>query len=313
MCAMNVNVSVVAIAVAGVYYFWPRQNVFLTRQRRRVRILEVEQLSRDTKRFRLSLGDKNKVLGLPTGKNIVIFSPNPKSSLIYLHGKWNGRPDPDQGRPEISRTYTPVTSNDTLGYFDIVVKVYQPGTVKMPDGNEVTWHDGGKGSLFLDSKKPGDEMEINGPVGSNEYVGRGIFKVSGKALTAKHFGMLAGGAGITPMLQILQAALRDEEDASTFSLLYANKTEEDILFRQTLDSLAEQSNGRFNVHYTLDRPPAEWKGSQGFISQEMIEDCLPAPAKETMILMCGPAPMIEFACKKSLQVLGYEEKAIVAL
>ena len=37
-------------------------------------------------------------------------------------------------------------------------KVHRPGVVKMPDGREITWENGGKGSLFLDSKKPGAEI-----------------------------------------------------------------------------------------------------------------------------------------------------------
>lgn len=311
MYAMNVHVSVFAIAVSAVLYLWPRRHVFLTRQRKRVRILDVTRLSHDTKRFRLALDDEKRVLGLPIGNHIMIFSPNPKSSLIYLCGKWNGELDPDEGRPEVHRCYTPVTGNETLGYFDIVVKVYHPGTVSMPDGTEVTWNDGGKGSLFLDNKKPGDEIEINGPFGVNEYVGRGIFKASGRSITARKFGMIAGGTGITPMLQIVQSALQDEADTSSFSLLYANKKEEDILFRATLDELAEQSKGRFQVQYTIDLPSEDWKGKTGFISRDMIQEYLPAPSRDTLILMCGPSAMIEVACKTNLKALAYDEKAMV--
>lgn len=311
MYAMNVHVSVFAIAVSAVFYLWPRRHVFLTRQRKRVRILDIAQLSHDTKRFRLSLDNESRVLGLPIGKAIAIYSPNPKSSLIYLCGKWNGVLDPDEGRPEVYRCYTPVTGNDTLGYFDIVVKVYHPGTVTMPDGSEVTWNDGGKGSLFLDGKKPGDELEIEGPVGCNEYLGRGVFKASGRSIAAKKFGLIAGGTGITTMLQLVQAALGDVEDTSSFSLLYANKTEDDIIFRDTLDNLAKKSNGRFQVQYTVDLPSHDWQGNTGFISQALLEKCLPAPGRDTLILMCGPSPMIENACRPNLQSLGYDKKAMV--
>merc|ERR1711920_303071 len=131
---------------------------------------------------------------------------------------------------------------------------------KMPDGREMNWSDGGKSSLFLDSKSVGDEIEIMGPVGGNEYLGNGTFKLPGRTATVKNIGMMAGGTGLTPMLQVAQAVLRDPTDTSNLSLIYANKTADDILCRDLLDDLVAQSYGRFNVTYTLDFPPMGWKG-----------------------------------------------------
>jgi len=204
-----------------------------------------------------------------------------------------------------------VTGNEVSGYVDLVVKVYKPGTVKMPDGKEMAWEDGGKGSMFLDSKKPGDWVDIMGPLGVNEYLGRGTFKLPGKTVTVKHVGMMAGGTGLTPMLQVVQAAIRDPGDTTNFYMIYANKTENDILCREMLDDLASKSKGRFKLYYTLDFPPAGWKHKTGFITQEMIKSCLPPPSADTLVLMCGPPPMIEFACKKNLEALGYDKKTFV--
>jgi cytochrome-b5 reductase len=64
----------------------------------------------------------------------------------------------------------------------------------------------------------------------------------------------------------------------------------------------------FKFWYTLDRPPGAWKYSTGFVSIEMIESHLPAPGKDTLILMCGPPPMLKFACIPSLEKLGYTEE-----
>ena len=44
-------------------------------------------------------------------------------------------------------------------------------------------------------------FKYQGPLGVNEYLGRGTFKLPGKTITVKHVGMMAGGTGITPMLQ----------------------------------------------------------------------------------------------------------------
>lgn len=55
--------------------------------------------------------------------------------------------------------------------------------------------------LYLDSKKVGDYIDIMGPLGVNEYLGAGVFKLPGRTITVKHVGMMAGGTGLTPMLQ----------------------------------------------------------------------------------------------------------------
>lgn len=50
---------------------------------------------------------------------------------------------------------------------------------------------------------------------------------------------------------------------------------------------------------------AGWKYSKGFISADMISANLPKPADDTLIIMCGPPPMINFACTPNLDKLGY--------
>ena len=128
--------------------------------------------------------------------------------------------------------------------------------------------------------------------------------------TAKHFGMIAGGTGITPMLQIMHATLRDEPNSDiTVSLLYANQSEDDILVREELEGAVKKYGGRFKLNYTLDRPPEGWNGEEGFITREMIEKCLPAAAGDgsVQILMCGPPPMVKFACLPNLEALGFKK------
>jgi len=310
-CLKWAAIICIALSIYLHYKGWNEElKEFLNKERQKVEILDIKELSHDTKRFRLSLGNDKTILGLPVGKHLVVYVPNPAHCLSS--GKWNGKEDPDKLKEEIERKYTPVTGNETPGYVDLVVKVYRPGTVRMPDGKEVIWEDGGKGSLFLDQKKVGDFLEIKGPVGLNEYLGKGEFKLPGRKAKFKEVGMMAGGTGLTPMLQVVTAALRDPDDGTEFTLLYANKTEGDILCRDLLEEAARGSNGRFKLHYTLDFPPEGWQHKTGFITQEMIKECLPGPSKDTLVLMCGPPPMVEFACKKNLEALGYDKTSMVA-
>ena len=50
---------------------------------------------------------------------------------------------------------------------------------------------------------------------------------------------------------------------------------------------------------------SEWKYSKGFINEDMIKANLPEPSDDTIILMCGPPPMVQFACIPNLDKLGY--------
>jgi cytochrome-b5 reductase len=107
------------------------------------------------------------------------------------------------------------------------------------------------------------------------------------------FGMIAGGTGITPMLQIIRAILKNPSDKTQISLIFANVNEEDILLRKDLEQLARDESKRFKLYLVLNNPPAEgWEGGVGFVTEDMIKEHCPKPAKDIKILMCGPPPMI---------------------
>lgn len=91
----------------------------------------------------------------------------------------------------------------------------------------------------------------------------------------RRFGMIAGGTGITPMLQIIRAIIRGRprsggKDTTEVDLIFANVNEEDILLREDLDALAAEDD-KFRVYYVLDKPPESWDGGVGFVSTEMIK------------------------------------------
>lgn len=108
----------------------------------------------------------------------------------------------------------------------------------------------------------------------------------------KHMGMIAGGTGLAPMYQLILEALNSEGDDTKITLLYANKSEADILLKERLDKLAAQHPSRFNVVYSLDDTPSGWKGEKGFVSKAMVQEHMPAPADGTRIFVCGPPGMV---------------------
>lgn len=171
-------------------------------------------------------------------------------------------------------------------------------------------------SHHLDNLKVGDTLDMKGPKGHLTYLGKGKFTIQQvrkplEERSAKHFGMIAGGTGITPMLQVLDAIFKYTDDTTTTAnLLFANQTEDDILVREELEDLEKKFPGRFKLHYTLDRPSKGWKYSTGFIDKDMIAKYVlkDGSVDGSQVFMCGPPAMIKFACLPNLKELGCDKK-----
>lgn len=58
--------------------------------------------------------------------------------------------------------------------------------------------------------------------------------------------------------------------------------------------------------------PSDWSYSSGFVTYDMIKDHLPAPSSDVLIVLCGPPPMIQYACLPNLDKLGHKTENIFA-
>lgn len=206
-------VSVVALLLGALFLFTSsrKRTVLPLDDFRAFPLIRKDVLSHDTARFTFSLPGGH-VLGLPTGQHI---------SLRYLEK------DKDTGKStQVMRSYTPVTDNNTVGEVSLVIKVYRANAhPKFPGGGKMSQH--------LDSLRIGDTIDVKGPKGHMEYLGRGgnfWVKPVGKPLSTRRseqFVMIAGGTGITPMLQVLHCMFRNpgNEPSVRANLLYANQCE----------------------------------------------------------------------------------------
>ncbi|XP_060213765.1 NADH-cytochrome b5 reductase-like protein isoform X1 [Lycium barbarum] len=172
-----------------------------------------------------------------------------------------------EGKPKYCiRPYTPISDPEANGYFDLLIKVY-------PEG---------KMSQHFASLKPGDVLAVKGPIEKLRY----------SPNMKKHIGMIAGGSGITPMLQVIEAILKNPDDNTQVSLVYANVSPDDILLKKKLDVLAA-THLNLKVFYTVDNPTNDWRGGIGYVSKDMVVKGLPLPGDDTLILVCGPPGMIK--------------------
>jgi cytochrome-b5 reductase len=108
----------------------------------------------------------------------------------------------------------------------------------------------------------------------------------------KNFYMVAGGTGITPIYQIIQFITENELELSpNLTLLFANRTEDDILLQNELKEF-EEKNPKVKVFYSVDKSIKEnWNGFVGYIDEEKVAKSMGDFAKDipnTVFLSCGP-------------------------
>ncbi|NJN34825.1 MAG: hypothetical protein HC817_11805 [Saprospiraceae bacterium] len=72
----------------------------------------------------------------------------------------------------------------------------------------------------------------------------------------KTYYLFGAGSGITPLMSILKTTL-ETEPASTVFLLYGNREEASIMFKNALDSLQTRYTGQLFVEHILSQPKRE--------------------------------------------------------
>ncbi|MED6163081.1 nitrate reductase NADH 2 [Stylosanthes scabra] len=220
----------------------PAQSVALNpREKIPCKLVSKTSISHDVRLFRYALPHEDQKLGLPVGKHIFVCAA--------IDGKF------------CMRAYTPTSGADEVGHFDLLVKVYFKDVhPKFPNGGLMSQH--------LDSLS---SIDVKGPLGHIEYTGRGNFLIHGKQRFATNLTMVAGGTGITPIYQVAQAILKDPEDRTKMYVVYANRTEDDILLREKLDLWAKEYGDRFKVWYVVEKAREEWEYSVGVHNRERAE------------------------------------------
>ncbi|CAI0384892.1 unnamed protein product [Linum tenue] len=204
--------------------------------------------------------------------------PTPTSVLGLPIGQHISCRGKDSQGEEVIKPYTPTTLDSDVGSFELVIKMYPQGRM----------------SHHFREMRVGESLAVKGPKGRFRY----------QPGQVRAFGMLAGGSGITPMFQVARAILENPKDQTKVHLIYANVTHDDILLKEELEGLASRYPDSFKIYYVLNQPPEVWNGGVGFVSKEMIQTHLPAPAADIQILRCGPPPMNK-AMAAHLEAIGY--------
>jgi CDP-4-dehydro-6-deoxyglucose reductase, E3 len=186
-------------------------------------------------------------------------------------------------KPLIMRSYS-ISSKPTKGQFELCVKL-------MPEG---------KGSNYLNSLKPGEEIEFIGPVGHFTF----------KTDPDKRVLLIGTGTGLAPLKSILEEQLPNNPNQK-FYLLFGVRHIKDLFYQDKLAALAAQ-HPNFTYTTTLSQPESPgWEtqgGAQGRVTAH-LEKIPPKDLQNTNAYICGLKDMV-LQVQEMLQQKGLPKEAV---
>ncbi|MEZ5825591.1 MAG: 2Fe-2S iron-sulfur cluster-binding protein [Geminicoccaceae bacterium] len=126
-----------------------------------------------------------------------------------------------------------------------------------------------------------------------------------------HYLAFAGGSGITPVLSILKSVLGEEPQA-VFTLVYANRAVDTIMFREELEDLKNRFMGRFSLVHVLESDAQDIELFKGRVDGAKCDALFEHWIDITTVdqaLICGPEPMM-LAIADALKRHGLPEERI---
>jgi ring-1,2-phenylacetyl-CoA epoxidase subunit PaaE len=156
-------------------------------------------------------------------------------------------------------------------------------TVKVTEGGIV--------STYLNQYcKEGMEIDVLPPLGN--------FVAKIDPSHKKQYVLIGAGSGITPLMSILRSVI-EKEPQSKVMLLYGNRNENYIIFKNELQRLTTQFPERLKVIHSLSRPEAQWTGFVGRLDRNRVKEILNKELQNTDLqkeyFICGPSGMMDEA------------------
>jgi predicted ferric reductase len=118
----------------------------------------------------------------------------------------------------------------------------------------------------------------------------------------KNLMFIAGGVGITPFLSMIRS-MHHTGNWRPVTLLYACRTEADLLVREELSAIEESPNARLRLVHVLSSPGKTWHGLCGHVKGDLIRQHLAASLETQGFYVCGPPAMVK-AVAQVLRQMG---------
>jgi ring-1,2-phenylacetyl-CoA epoxidase subunit PaaE len=167
-------------------------------------------------------------------------------------------------------------------------------TIKKIKGGKVT-------NYLAENLSIGDSLEVTAPSGQ--------FYINPEPAHQKHYVMIAGGSGITPIYSMIGAILKFEPK-SKITLLYANRTSNSILFKEKIKKWVEKFPGQLEVQHFLSEEENPQNAIKGYVSRISIEEIVNRYCQNRLdFYLCGPEIMTT-KLMGDLQYLGISKEKI---
>lgn len=129
--------------------------------------------------------------------------------------------------------------------------------------------------------QPGTKAYLDGPYG--------VF-TSDHYEDSAGFVFIAGGIGITPIMSML-VTLVDRNDERPLLLIYANKSWEDVTYREEIEAFKEKLD--LTIIHVLKEPPEDWTGKMGYVDRELLERYIPKRPATRNYFICAVPKMMD--------------------
>jgi predicted ferric reductase len=157
------------------------------------------------------------------------------------------------------------------------------------DGLSISVKASGDFTATIPDTRPGDRAYVDAPYGAFSFLNH----------DAPNLVFVAGGIGITPFISTLRY-MADKKLARSVVLIWGNKTERDIAFRDEIDRLAGEMETLRVVHVMSSQ--ADWPGEKGYVTAGLLERTLGGIA-DPEVFVCGP-PVMMTAVVAALRAVG---------
>lgn len=233
-------------------------------------VIAIEDLTHDTKRIRLRVGDRNALRFTP-GQFVMLKVPD-----AFL-AKWNKRYKTNH--QQIARAYSFASSPSHLPEFDLIIKL-----ATAPPGQDVP---PGVASTFVHTVlKKGDDLNLSAPAG----------RLTLRQDTGRPLLIIAGGTGAAPFVSLLEYWFEHGlERNNQIIFFFGARAKRDLFLHDTFRTWEQQRKIRYIPALSQPAPDDQWQGETGFI-QTVVDKHVRAPSDADAYL-AGPPIMIREAMK----------------
>ena len=179
----------------------------------------------------------------------------------------------------------------------VITRAYS--LASMPNGNRfelcLNLVEDGHFSPMLFSMKPGDTVDMAGPVGY--FVWR---QPAGEAI------LVATGTGIAPFRGMLQQRFASGVRAKVH-LVFGVRYEASLMYREEFEQMADEHAG-FAFWPVLSRPQGDWRQRTGHVQEHVLEAL--GERRDVDVYICGLKAMVD-DLRTRLKAKGLDRKRLI--